>query len=224
MCVPKRDIYFVLDTTDSIGSNLFCTFGYVIQLIEAAINPSGTTEKARVSTILFEYEVNRTLYYPPIHLFQLNDNCNTAVKTNIPRVIYEYYTVGTKQLSRDELKSKYPQVGATSTRPYSALSKAHSDITALSGNRPATVVVLTDGKPQQNVASIINRLKEVTVNIIAAGIGPEKHINEENLRKLASSTEDVVYEKNLSKVISFAKAIVERMRATTALCADQGED
>ena len=221
VCVPKRDIYFILDATESIGSNIFCTFGHVIQLIEAAINPSGTKEGARVSTILFAYE---RLSYPPEYLFQLSDSCNAAVKTNIPRIIYEYYGVEMKLLVHGTHNLVYPQVGSTSTKPNTALNKAYEDIKANSENRPATVIILTDGKPQQTVTLYVNRLKTVTVDIIAAGIGPKNEIDEENLRKLASSDEDVVYEEQLSNVISFAKAIVERMRATTALCAEQGED
>ena len=155
MCVPKRDIYFVLDATQSIGSSIFCTFSYVIQLIEAAVNPSGGSEGARVSTILFEYEVSgSTKPLGPTHLFKLNDSCNAAVKTNIPKVVYEYNYVAKKQqqkLSYNMANLMYPQVGAKTTQPYSALKLAYDDIKTNSTNRPATVIILTDGKPQQTV-------------------------------------------------------------------------
>ena len=227
VCVPKRDVYFVLDTTQSIGTNIFCTFGYVIQLIEAAINPSGGSQGARVSTILFEYEFSSTKTFGATRLFKLSDSCNTAVNTNIPKVVYEYDFVAKKQekklsYSTDDLS--YPQVGAKSTKPYSALSLAFGDIRANSQNRPATVIVLTDGKPDQTLTSIVNRLKKVTVDLIAAGIGSSKDISEKNLQDLASSKKDVVYESDLNNVVSFARRIVERMRDTAALCSDQGED
>ena len=226
VCVPKRDIYFVLDTTQSIGSSIFCTFSYVIQLIEAAINPSGGSEGARVSTILFANEFSATKTFSATHLFKLSDSCNTAVKINIPRVVYEYNYVAKKQqqeLNYDTDKLHYPQVGAKTTKPYSALKLAYNDIKANSANRPATVIILTDGKPQQTVTTYINRLKGVTVDLIAAGIGSSKDISIENLKELASSDDDVVYEENLLNVVSFAKRIVERMRDTAALCSDQGE-
>ena len=226
VCVPKRDIYFVLDATQSIGSSIFCTFSYVIQLIEAAVNPSGGSEGARVSTILFAYEFSNSKIFPATHLFKLSDSCNTAVKTNIPRVVYEYNYVAKKQeekLSYNTDKLDYPQVGAKTTKPYSALKLAYNDIKAYSANRPATVIILTDGKPQQTVTSYIKRLKGVTVDLIAAGIGSSDDISEENLKELASSDDDVIYEEKLSNVVSFAKRIVERMRDTAALCSDQGE-
>ena len=221
-----RDIYFVLDTTQSIGSSIFCTFSYVIQLIEAAVNSTGGSEGARVSTILFQYEFNTTKTFGATHLFKLSDSCNTAVKTNIPRVVYEYNYVANQQqqeLNYDTDKLHYPQVGATSTRLFSALNLAYSDIDAYSSDRPATVIILTDGRPQDIVTYKINQLKDVTVDIIAAGIGSSKDISRENLTKLASSNNDVVYEENLSNVVSFAIRIVERMRDTAALCSDQGE-
>ena len=224
VCAPMRDIYFVLDTTQSIGSSIFCTFSYVIQLIEAAINPSGGSEGARVSTILFANELVRDS--SATHLFTLSDSCNTTVKTNIPRVVYEYDYVAKKQqqkLNYDTDKLHYPQVGAMTTQPNSALNLAFEDIKANSTNRPATVIILTDGRPQQTVTLYINRLKGVAVDLIAAGIGSSKDISIENLKELASSDDDVIYEEKLSNVISFAKRIVERMRDTAALCSDQGE-
>jgi hypothetical protein len=198
----------------------------VIQLIEAAVNPSGGEEGARVSTILFEYEVSSAERYKANHLFKLSDSCNTAVNTNIPRVVYEYNYVAKKQkewVNYDKDSLKYPQVGAKSTKPYSALSLTHKDIKANSKNRPTTVIILTDGKPQQSVTSKINKLKEATVDLIAAGIGSSTDISKKNLRDLASSDDDVIYEEKLSNVVSFARRIVERMRDTAALCSDQGE-
>ena len=97
----------------------------MIQLIEAAMNPSGGSEGARVSTILFEYQVSQTVRYEEPRLFNLGDSCNTVVKTNIPRVVYEYRGVEEKKLFHNEPGDlTYPQVGATNTQPYSALSKA----------------------------------------------------------------------------------------------------
>ena len=128
-----------------------------------------------------------------------------------------------QELNYDTDKLHYPQVGAKNTQPNSALNLAYEDIKAYSTNRPATVIILTDGKPQQTVTLYINRLKDVTVDLIAAGIGSSKDISRENLKELASSDDDVVYEENLSNVVSFAKRIVERMRDTAALCLDQGE-
>ena len=42
----------MLDATQSIGDDIFCRFGYVLQLIEDAITPRGI-EGARVATVLF---------------------------------------------------------------------------------------------------------------------------------------------------------------------------
>ena len=102
--------------------------------------------------------------------------------------------------------------------------KLFDDITTYSKGRPATVIILTDGKPQQDVSSIIKDLKGVTADLIAAGIGSSNDINQAVLETLASSPADVIYEEDLGNVVSFVMRIVERMRVTAALCLDQGED
>ena len=199
----------------------------MIQLIEAAVNPTGGLEGARLSTILFEYQVSQTIRHEAGPLFNLGDSCNTAVKTNIPRVVYEYWGVENGHLvfGRDQLK--YPQVGASSTLPFSALLQALEDIQSYSKpqSRPATVIILTDGKSDQTTLSgIIGELRRDTAELIAAGIGSANDINQAYLEELASSPADAIYESDLGEVVSFARRIVERMRDTAALCLNQGED
>ena len=201
-----------------------------MQLIEAAIDPSGGTGGARVSVILFEnqfYDTNGQLVrYDASHLLNLDDNCNTAVKTNIPRVVYEYRGVEKKELFHGKDSLSYPQVYAKSTLPYSALTLASSDISKFSEtlSRPATVVILTDGKPDQTLTGIINELRSKTAVLIAAGIGSANDINQAKLEDMASSPADAIYEPKLDKVVDFAKRIVERMRDTSALCLYQGKE
>ena len=124
--MPERDIYFVVDSTDSIGDDIFCRFGYVLQLITAAVNPRGITG-ARMAAVLFEFQPHTTARY----LFGLDDLCGTTVSSNIPRVVYEYYKFGRGEISSAELQ--YPNVRATSTQPYSALAKVADSTESISG-------------------------------------------------------------------------------------------
>lgn len=213
MCVPKRDIFFVLDTTQSIGDDIFCRFGYVLQLIEDAIRPQGI-EGARVATVLFENEgADATAKY----LFNLDDTCSNVVSNLIPRVVYEYYRVH-NNLPHGTLT--YPQVDSRSTRPYSALSKVEQSIDI---TRPTSVVILTDGKPQQDTSAVVRRLVKKAHVIIAAGIGSRNDIDEMELRKLTNDSANVVYESNSANVTGFATKIVDIMKRTGALCSSEGK-
>ena len=213
MCVPKRDIFFVLDATQSIGDEIFCRFGYVLQLIEDAIRPRGI-EGARVATVLFE---NQGAGATADFLFNLDDTCSDVVSNSIPRVVYEYHQVH-NQLSDGTLT--YPQVDSRSTLPYSALSKVEKNIDV---TRPTSVVILTDGKPQQETSTIIGRLAKKAHVIIAAGIGSKNDIDEMELRKLTNDSSNVVYESDSANVTGFAIKIVDIMKRTGALCSSEGE-
>ena len=214
-CVPKRDVFFVLDATQSIGDDMFCRFGYVLQLIEAAINPRGI-DGARVATVLFENNQNNI---KSDYLFNLDDRCDTVVSTNIPRVVYEYYAVH-NNLPHGRLT--YPQVDSRSTTPFSALVKVEESINR---NRNTSIIILTDGKPQQNIPStgIINDLSKISDVIIAAGIGSREDIDKAALGDLVTDPNNVVYEPDTGKVIDFARRIVERMERTGALCPTEGK-
>ena len=115
----------MVDSTDSVGDDIFCRFGYVLQLITAAVNPQGING-ARIAAVLFEFEP-----YPAKYLFGLDDLCSTTVSSKIPRVVYEYYKFGRGEISQGDLQ--YPNVRATSTRPYSALSKVAGSAETISG-------------------------------------------------------------------------------------------
>ena len=115
-CVQNRDIYFVIDTTDSIGDDIYCRFGYILQLITAAVNPRGLSG-TRIAAVLFEFQPYTTARY----LFGLDDLCDSIVASKIPRVVYEYYQFGRGEISRGDLL--YPNVRATATQPYGALNK-----------------------------------------------------------------------------------------------------
>ena len=125
-CVPRRDIYFVVDSTDSVGDDIFCRFGYVLQLITAAVNPRGING-ARIAAVLFEFQPHTSARY----LFGLDDLCSSSVSSKIPRVVYEYYKFGRGEISQGELQ--YPNVRATSTRPYSALNEVAGSAETISG-------------------------------------------------------------------------------------------
>ena len=214
-CEPVRDVFFVLDATQSIGDDIFCRFGYVLQLIEAAINPRGING-ARVATVLFENDIEDV---DPGYLFNLDDRCETVVSTNIRKVVYEYYAVR-RGLPRSSLT--YPQVDSRSTTPFSALVEVEKGINR---NRNTSIIILTDGKPQQDIPStgIINDLSKISDVIIAAGIGSQNDINEVALRDLVTDPNNVVYEPDTGKVIDFAKRIVEKMNRTGALCPTEGK-
>ena len=116
-CVSKRDIYFVIDSTDSIENDIFCRFGYVLQLITAAVNPQGTSDGTRMAAVLFEYGS-----VPATYLFRLNESCDGIVSTNISRVVYEYYAIGQDPREISQADLWYPNVRATTTQPNSALA------------------------------------------------------------------------------------------------------
>lgn len=211
VCVPKRDIYFVVDSTDSVDDPIFCRFGYVLQLIVAAINPQGV-DGARLAAILFQFD-----RHPAKYLFNLDDQCPTVVADNIQKVVYEYY--GVKHLGLDPNTLTYPNVRATSTLPFSALNMVADSAESIS-SRPSSVITLTDGKSHQNVDYAINRLRKLSDPLIGAGIG--KDVDEPFLLELASNSSTVVYEPNKDNVMDFAKRIVETMRDTAALCPAEG--
>ena len=125
-CVPKRDIYFVVDSTDSVGDDIFCRVGYFLQLVTAAVNPQGING-ARIAAVLFEFQPHTLARY----LFELDDLCSTTVSNKIPRVVYEYYKLGSGEISRGELQ--YPDVRATSTLPYSALNEVAASAETIFG-------------------------------------------------------------------------------------------
>lgn len=123
----------MVDSTDSIGNDIFCRFGYVLQLITAAVNPQGING-ARVAAVLFEFQPYTTARY----LFGLDDQCSTSVSSNIPRVVYEYYKVGKGDISSSSPQLQYPNVRATSTQPYSALAKVADSTESITG-KPKSV-------------------------------------------------------------------------------------
>ena len=203
----------MLDATQSIGDDIFCRFGYVLQLIEDAIRPRGI-EGARVATVLFE---NQGAGATANFLFNLDDTCSNVVSNLIPRVVHEYDLVHNKQ-SHGTLT--FPQVDSRSTLPYSALSKVDKSIDV---TRPTSVVILTDGKPQQDTSTVIGRLTKKAHVIIAAGIGSKNDIDEMELRKLTNDSSNVVYESDSANVIRFAIKIVDIMKRTGALCSSEGK-
>lgn len=139
--MPKRDIYFVVDSTDSVGDDIFCRFGYVLQLITAAVNPQGgNSDGARMAAILFEFQPHTTAST----LFGLGELCSDIISTNIPRVVYEYYAIGQNppELTRPELQ--YPNVRATSTQPYSALDAAADSAETVTGKLVIILSYLID--------------------------------------------------------------------------------
>lgn len=214
-CVPKRDIYFVVDSTDSIGDDIFCRFGYVLQLITAAVNPQGING-ARMAAVLFEFQPHTTARY----LFGLDDQCASTVSSKIPRVVYEYYKVGKGEISSSSGELQYPNVRATSTQPYSALDKV-ADSTESISNRPSSVIIMTDGKSHQVVTSVINRLKKTSDPLIGAGIGAGT--DTAFLLTISSNQSTVVYEPDRNKPIDFGKRIIEVMRDTAALCPEEAQ-
>lgn len=212
-CVPRRDIYFAVDSTDSVGDDIFCRFGYVLQLITAAVNPQGMNG-ARIAAVLFEFQPHTTARY----LFGLDDPCTSTVSTKIPRVVYEYYRFGRGEINREDLQ--YPNVRATSTQPYSALNEVAGSVETITG-RPSSVIIMTDGKSHQNVERVINRLKTTSDPLIAAGIGTDT--DTQYLVTLASNSSTVVYESDRNRPIQWSKGIIEVMRDTGALCATEAE-
>ena len=212
-CVQNRDIYFVIDSTDSIDDDMFCRFGYILQLIVAAVNPQGPTRGARVAAVLFPYSSK----YGAKFLFNLDDTCNRIVSDNIHRVVYEYYGVENLGLQRDNLR--YPNVRATTTRPNTALYLAYTTIRQIS-DRNASVITLTNGMSHQDTSPPVKELRKVCDPLIAAGIG--KDVDDTYLAKMASNVSFVVYEEDKNNVIGFGRSIIEKMRDAGALCADEG--
>ena len=162
--------------------------------------------------------------YRRTFLFELDESCDTIVNDNITQVVYEYHAVGLDPtLPKESLQ--YPNVRASDTFGASAV-KLTSDTIAANAPRPASLIILTDGKFSDlpTVKSRVRALIDDGVNVIAAGIGPSNDIDEETLRDLVSETvtENAVYEEDRNNVLSFLTRIVERMRATGALCTEQG--
>jgi hypothetical protein len=79
---------------------------------------------------------------------------------------------------------------------------------------------MTDGKSHQTVTGVINRLKRTSDPLIGAGIGADT--DEDFLLTLSSNLSTVVYEPDRNQPIRFGRRIIEVMRDTAALCADEG--
>ena len=131
----------MVDSTDSIGDDIFCRFGYVLQLITAAVNPQvANSDGARMAAVLFEFQPHTSASY----LFGLGDSCNNIVSTNIPRLVYEYHAIGQNppEITRPELQ--YPNVRATSTQPYSALDAAADSAETVTGKLVTLTLYVID--------------------------------------------------------------------------------
>ena len=79
---------------------------------------------------------------------------------------------------------------------------------------------MTDGKSQEDVTKVINRLKQTSNPLIGAGIGTDTDTN--FLLTLSSDLSTVVYEPDRNQPIRFGRRIIEVMRDTAVLCADEG--
>ena len=79
---------------------------------------------------------------------------------------------------------------------------------------------MIDGKSQQNVERVVDRLKKISDPLIGAGIGSDT--DTAYLLTLSSNSSTVVYEPDRNRPIQFGKRIIEVMRDTLALCADEG--
>jgi hypothetical protein len=82
---------------------------------------------------------------------------------------------------------------------------------------------MTDGKSDQDqltLTRVINRLKRTSDPLIGAGIGTDTDTG--FLLTLASNISTVVYEPDRNQPIRFGKRIIEVMRDSAALCADEG--
>jgi hypothetical protein len=118
----------VVDSTDSIKDDIFCRFGYVLQLITAAVNPQGT-DGARMAAVLFEFQPHTSDTY----LFQLGESCSGIVSSKIPRVVYEYYAIGQNPPLINRTDLQYQNVRATTTQPYSALDAVADSAATVTG-------------------------------------------------------------------------------------------
>ena len=78
---------------------------------------------------------------------------------------------------------------------------------------------MTDGKSHQSVSSVVNRLRATSDPLIGAGIGGDTDTT--FLLTISSNQSTVVYEPNRDKPIEFGKRIIEVMRDTGALCANE---
>ena len=79
---------------------------------------------------------------------------------------------------------------------------------------------MTDGKSHQDVTRVINRLKQTSDPLIGAGIGTDTDTN--FLLTLSSNLSTVVYQSDRNQPIQFGRRIIEVMRDTAVLCADEG--
>ena len=79
---------------------------------------------------------------------------------------------------------------------------------------------MTDGKSRQNITRVVNHLKQNSNPLIGAGIGSDT--DTAFLLSLSSNSSTVVYEPDRNRLIQFGRRIIEVMRDTAALCADEG--
>ena len=79
---------------------------------------------------------------------------------------------------------------------------------------------MIDGKSHQNVERVVDRLKKTSDPLIGAGIGSDT--DTAYLLTLSSNSSTVVYEPDRNRPIQFGRRIIEVMRDTAALCADEG--
>ena len=185
-----------------------------MQLIVAAINPTGGSTGTRVESLLYGSHATN---YKAMELFSVSDQCETIVDSRLTQVVYEYYAVGNG--IKDISEVTYKSVQATSTRAKQPMYSVNRLIKEKS--RHASVVIITDGRHVDDVSNERAALIENADVLIAAGIGPEKEINEADLARLAP-TDNIIYESDTEKVFEFSERIVNKMNQEGALCTDEG--
>ncbi len=127
----------MIDSTDSIGDDIFCRFGYVLQLITAAVNPQGiNSDGARMAAVLFEFQPHTSATY----LFGLGESCSGIVSSKIPRLVYEYYAIGQNPPLIDRTDLQYQNVRAKGTQPYSALAAVADSAKTVTGKLTIIIV------------------------------------------------------------------------------------
>ena len=214
-----------MDATDSNDKESFCRFGYVMQLLVAAINPGASD--TRVAAVLYPSNSvqfaneTRKRNLAPAYVFNLNTPCDEVVSADLTQLVYEF------AYATEENKHtlKYPNVRAMETVPISAIKFVKNAILERSSSgRPVSAVILTDGKSHSDpdvIRRTVQELDEANCSpIIAAGIGND--VDKEALEWLVTDTSNILYEADVDKTIDLGKQIIKRMHFKGALCDLEG--
>ena len=175
----KMDIAFILDSSGSVGIS---HFRLQIQFLKDFIQNFEISQKdSRIALIIYSSSVREIFNYEKYNSILEIENALDHVR---------YFSMGTNTADAIDyfISSVYP------------LTRKEESI-------PKLLFLLTDGKSNQELNDVSQRLKTIPINVISVGVG--KSIDKNELELIASKKENVFFINDFDKIISSLNTLVE---------------